>query len=271
MNTLAPETRYGPMLYNDKDPFFRGALARYGEWAWLEASFWSRLIAPGDIVISAGANIGVNVVHLAKLVGKTGAVFAFEPQLPLWQLCIANACLANVNQWVRCFNAALGAQLGTLQMPTIEYDGPDTSFGGFSLRDTNVPDEVPRYPVPIRTIDSLGLPRVEFIQLDVEGMEDEVLKGAQETIARCRPILYVEADHPQSTVAMFKRLPRIGYRPHWHRVPFYNPDNFRGDPENLWPEAMVNSWLCVPDTQPAESIGLPVVTDPLYAPEVACA
>jgi len=42
------------------------------------------------------------------------------------------------------------------------------------------------------TIDSLNLPRLDYLKLDVEGMEELVLEGAKKTIKRCRPIIQLE-------------------------------------------------------------------------------
>jgi hypothetical protein len=41
-------------------------------------------------------------------------------------------------------------------------------------------------------VDSLGLTRLDFIKIDVEGMEEEVLAGARKTIAACHPVLLIE-------------------------------------------------------------------------------
>ena len=46
--------------------------------------------------------------------------------------------------------------------------------------------------VSVITIDSLGLDRLDLIKIDAEGMEMEVLQGAEQTIGRCRPVIYAE-------------------------------------------------------------------------------
>jgi hypothetical protein len=42
------------------------------------------------------------------------------------------------------------------------------------------------------SLDSFGLARLDLLKIDVEGMESEVLQGAQATIYRCRPAIFVE-------------------------------------------------------------------------------
>jgi FkbM family methyltransferase len=46
--------------------------------------------------------------------------------------------------------------------------------------------------VPIKSVDSFGFEGVGLIKIDVEGYEPEVLEGAKETIARCKPVVVFE-------------------------------------------------------------------------------
>lgn len=257
MNVLCTDTRYGPMVYNKNDPFFATALERYGEWSWSEVTCWQALVAPGSVVISAGANIGCHVIALAQLVGREGVVIAFEPQRAMYNLALANLVLCNVDQIARVHHAALGAEAGKISVPAVDYSIENT-FGGLSLRHTPVPEGAPRYDVPLVPIDALQLPRCEFIQLDIEGMECEALDGAAVTIARCQPLLYLEV-YEHAEAGLTERLTLMGYHAWLHRAPLFNPRNYRGSTEDAWPDTISTSWLCAPTTTDLSHLGLPKV------------
>lgn len=87
------------------------------------------------------------------------------------------------------------------------------------------------------TIDSMGL-RVDFIKIDVEGSELEVLRGASETIARCSPVILAECLEKTEPSASLEAQERIapffrerGYRMFWLRSRLFRPENFRGSTE----------------------------------------
>jgi FkbM family methyltransferase len=260
MNIISQDTRYGPLVYNANDPFFRDAIERYGEWSYCEVICWQAIIAPGSVVISAGANIGCHVVALAQLVGKEGAVNAFEPQRHMHRVAVANTVLCNVDHIARVHHAALGAVPGKISVPDIDYHS-ENSFGGLSLRYTPVPEEAPRYDVQLVTIDMLGLPRCDFIQLDIEGMEPEALEGARETIARCQPLLYLEV-YDNAAPKLWDYMASVGYHAWRHLAPLFNPLNYRGNADNVWPDVVSTSWLCAPRDVDLSYLSLPKVTGP---------
>ena len=160
---------------------------------------------PGDVVVEAGANIGVHTLPLAKRVGPGGRVYAFEPQRLVFQTLCANAALNGLTN-VDCRQAACGADRGEILVPEFDFSAAN-NFGGLSLGRHAQGERV-----PVVTIDSLALPACRFIKADVEGMELQVLKGARETIARCRPVLYVENDRADSSPALIAYLLSLGYR-----------------------------------------------------------
>ncbi|WP_345893028.1 FkbM family methyltransferase [Roseomonas acroporae] len=71
-----------------------------------------------------------------------------------------------------------------------------------------------RETVPLRRVDGLGLDDLSAVKLDAEGAEYEVLRGARETLLRCRPVLSVEIEErhrPGSTWAVPAYLDALGY------------------------------------------------------------
>lgn len=155
----------------------------------------------GLMAIDCGANVGVHTVEMAKHMTGWGDVIAFEPQDRVFYALAGNVALNN------CFNAqvilaAVGKENGQIDVPIYDYE-KFASFGGVTLREdlpdagadgSNFVGQVPKgaQPVNLVAIDSMNLERVDFMKIDVEGMELDVLEGAKETIAKHKPIILAE-------------------------------------------------------------------------------
>jgi len=70
--------------------------------------------------------------------------------------------------------------------------------------------------------------------------------GAKDTIARCRPILYVENDRAAQQRILIDLIDALGYRQYWHLTPLFNPANFNGAPADVTGAAASMNMLCVP-------------------------
>ena len=90
----------------------------------------------------------------------------------------------------------------------------------------------------------------------MEGSEAEVLRGAAETIARCRPLLYVENDRPERQQEVISLVAEMGYRLYWHLPPLFTPDNFNGCAEDVFGPVVSINMLCLPRELGAEVGGL---------------
>ena len=94
--------------------------------------------------------------------------------------------------------AAVGSKCGSIQIPEPNYLIP-SSFGSFELKEKNNNEFIGQSinykktkSVQLISIDSLELNRLDFIKIDVEGMEEEVLEGAIEIIKKNHPIMMIE-------------------------------------------------------------------------------
>jgi FkbM family methyltransferase len=237
--TVQKPCRHGNMLFLQRDQFVGRSLELYGEFSELEGELFAQLLRPGQVVVEVGANIGAHTVHLAKLVGAGGAVLAFEPQRVIFQILCANIAL-NALFNVHTYHAGLGREKGTLKVPPMDYDAVG-NFGGLALTDAAVGEDV-----SILALDGFNLPSLQVLKIDVEGMEADVLLGARNTIARHRPVLYVENDRQEKSAALIRLIEELGYTMYWHTPNMYNQNNYFGNNENIFPGIVSINLLCIP-------------------------
>jgi FkbM family methyltransferase len=233
--------KHGVFMYNRNDSFVGRSLDLYGEWCDFELQLLGQFIRPGDTVIDAGANIGTHTVAFANMVGPGGVVHAFEPQRRSFLMLAGNVAL-NALDNVFCHQKALGDSVGEVLLPQMPSAEHFFNYSAMSIVRHAPGGET----VPLVTLDSLNLSTCRVIKIDTEGMEEQVIDGACELIARCRPILYVENNGPNSE-RMNAILDELGYGAWWSTHPYYNPRNFFSNTENVWPKTVPSTnMICAP-------------------------
>lgn len=230
--------RHGAMLYLKRDLYIGRSLDLYGEFSEAEGRVLAGLVPEGGLAIEAGANIGAHTVVLARAAGPRGAVIAFEPQRVLYQMLCANLALNEIRN-VQAINAGLSAERGHTRVPAIDYAAAG-NFGGVSLGAER--GEL----VPVEALDATPLRRLDLLKVDVEGMELEVLTGAAKTIARHKPVLYVEADRADRVTALVDKLLSFDYGLFSHLPALFDPGNYFANPENVFGDVVSANLLCVP-------------------------
>ena len=233
--------RHGYMIYNRNDTFIGRSLELYGEWAEAELKLLGTIIRPGAMVVDVGANIGCHSVFFARAAGPTGRVLAFEPERVLFQQLCGNIALNSLSN-VLTFNMAAGASDGSIAGAQLDHT-QSQNFGGLSLATAN---EGATTAVSMIRIDALGLGACNLIKIDVEGMELDVLNGANDTIRAHHPVLYVENNIEAKSGALIARLLEFGYHLYWHFSPFFAADNFFANPENVFGNLVDTNMLALP-------------------------
>jgi FkbM family methyltransferase len=145
----------------------------------------------GKVAVDVGANIGVHTIHLSEAVGTTGRVFAFEPEPHVAELLREN-CALNGSANVMVLQAAVGAASGYGWVNR----NPNGNLGDNRIRLTR---DNAGTRVEIVSLDDclaeVGDGQVEFVKIDVQGYEMEVLRGMHATIERNPElILLIEMD-----------------------------------------------------------------------------
>ena len=149
------------------------------------------LIEENAIVIDAGANIGSHSVFFSK-VCKASKVYSFEPQKSICDIFRENIKLNHIDN-IELFPVCLGDSEGCCTISEFVAD----SLGSTSFKTQSDGD------FKMITLDSLNLIRVDFLKIDVEGFQLELLNGAQETLRRCSPVIWVEMLTPNDTLVSY--------------------------------------------------------------------
>ena len=181
---------------------------------------YKKIINQGDTVVDVGANIGAHTLPFAQLVGPRGTVAAFEPTKFAFSKLKRNLSLnPSLAQSIRPFQVLLQANEKT-PVPKKIYsswplDNPVQAHAvhGGVLKETS--------GAQTSTIDQMilhiGLNRLDFIKLDVDGHEPEVLNGALSSIQKFKPFIllewapYLYKDKKGILIKNLQYLKRIGY------------------------------------------------------------
>lgn len=179
-----------------------------------------RLHGPGVVAIDCGANIGVHAIEWGRRMTGWGEVMAIEAQERIFYALAGNIALNNCFN-VRAIHAAAADADGVMRIPTPNYL-ERASFGSLELKPLARPENIgqaidyrPEAMTPVRALklDSLELPRLDLLKIDVEGMEVDVLRGSAKALQAQRPILLVE-HHKSDRALMTRMLTELGYEIH---------------------------------------------------------
>lgn len=139
--------------------------------------------------IDQGSHIGLWTMQFAK---RFDMVECFEPVAALRECWLENIDFIAYNP--NLYNYALGKMPGTVQMLSNSYASGDSYLATATEKrsiDGHVAELV-NTDVEMRTLDSFEFIDVDFLKVDAEGYEENILRGAAETIRKWRPTIIVE-------------------------------------------------------------------------------
>jgi FkbM family methyltransferase len=184
------------------------AMARWTPYLETEMLGLRDLVRPGSVCVDVGAAAGLYTLVMSRLAGPAGQIHSIEPlpfARPVWSRILAARAAANVHHHELALAAEPGG--GVMSVPIGRF-GPVTgrSFLTGGAHDLGSNAEFAQHSnvdVPVSTLDCLsaaaGLTRLDFIKIDTEGAELQVLKGGERTIKEFSPALLVEIEARHSS------------------------------------------------------------------------
>ncbi len=171
-----------------------------------------RSLRPGTLAVDIGAHKGAYTYWLARGVGRTGRVYAFEPQAQLAR----TLAMAFDPRRVSVVNAGVSDRDGTMTLhvpgdrpsPSASLVAPLRAAAGARVQEVHV--------VKLDAFFAGRTQPVSFIKCDVEGHEREVFRGAEQLLRQDRPILLFECEQRHNGSRpideVFGYLHALGYR-----------------------------------------------------------
>lgn len=136
-------------------------------------------IPVNGVIYDIGANIGNHTLFFSKYL-KPKEIYSFEPSSDIFNVLDANVKINKIEN-IKLFNNAVGNKKGKGQ---VQFNKINT---GASKVTENINGEV-----DIIEIDSLSLMPPDFVKIDVEGFEQQVLEGMNSCLINEKPIIWIE-------------------------------------------------------------------------------
>lgn len=138
-----------------------------------------------SVVLDIGANIGNHSVYWGK-VTNVKKVFSFEPTDVIFKILEKNIEINNLTEKITIYNIGLGNK---------NTNGKIASFNIGNVGATGIKEDISG-DITIKKLDDIEeikSERIDFVKIDVEGFEKNILDGAIETITKNRPIVFIES------------------------------------------------------------------------------
>lgn len=179
------------------------------DWFEDEIKFVRTLLQPGDVVLDIGANYGLYALSMAKVVGESGHVYAFEPASKTASY-LQRSIEQNKFNHITLVRAALSKVSGKAEFclnENSELNSLNTSIASSGKTET----------VDLITLDmleaELSVKNVKFIKLDAEGEEGNILLGGDLFLKNSSPLIMFELKHlDQINTPLVQQFNDIGYQ-----------------------------------------------------------
>jgi FkbM family methyltransferase len=193
---------------NDLSLISPHVLLEQEDWFEDEAPFVRGLLQPGDRMLDIGANYGVYTLTGARAIGPQGRVWSFEPAQRTADY-LARSIAANGFGQVTLVRAGLSNREGTAAFSV----GAQSELNSLHATTADSHAETIALTTLDRWAAENGWPAVDFVKLDAEGEEPNVVRGGEAFLERASPLIMFEVKHGTTlNFALKEQFEALGYR-----------------------------------------------------------
>ena len=174
-------------------------------------------IEKSKYIVDVGANIGCHAVSYANF-NPECKVWAFEPQEKLNAILSRNVTRNKLDDRVTVSRCGLGHTEMDTTMSSLDAVF-DYKLNGYNKGGLGIGQGGEK--IKIITLESLNLPGLDFLKIDVEGAEGLVIQGGAETIKKYKPVIFFEHNYQKTDPEVlgighvptpFEALVQLGYK-----------------------------------------------------------
>lgn len=182
------DLRLGQLIFPSYDETIAPWIKKFGTWDEAICKYMIANLRSGASFLNIGSNVGYFAILGAKIVGSNGSVYAFEPHPKIYKIAQLNYSL-KILPSIKHFNIAGSDSTGTLNLYVSSKNGGDHRVWA----DEEAADQSLLGPVESMPIDNIveDIP-IDLVLIDTQGFDFQVIKGLENTLKNCRPIIICE-------------------------------------------------------------------------------
>lgn len=183
-------------------------LQEQNDWFEDEIKFIRYFIKPGMKVIDIGANYGLYTLTIAKIIGESGRIWAFEPT-ETTAVCLRESISNNKFNNVKLIQAGLSNKIGSAKL----FTSPNSELN--SLSKGALPGSQ-HETISLLTLDhckyKYNWDNIDFIKLDAEGEESNILQKGRKALTALSPLIMFEIKHGKEVnLPLINRFKAMGF------------------------------------------------------------